>query len=41
MLRDAHADGLTVAWAAEHHLPRQQWTLPAELADALKHADDD
>ncbi len=41
LLREAHSDDLTVAWAAEHHLPRQQWTLPPELAEALKNADDD
>jgi hypothetical protein len=41
LLLDAHADALTVAWAAEHHLPPQQWTLAPELAEALKHADDD
>lgn len=32
---------LTVAWAAEHHLPPEQWTVPAEIGQALKAADDD
>jgi hypothetical protein len=41
LLTDAHADSLTVAWAAEHHLPSTQWTLPTHIADALKAADDD
>jgi hypothetical protein len=41
LLTDAHADPLTVTWAAEHHLPPAQWTLPEHLADALKAADDD
>jgi hypothetical protein len=37
----AGSDPLTVAWAREHHLPVDQWTLPRHLADALKDADDD
>lgn len=32
---------LTVAWAAEHHLPPDRWTVPLELGQALKAADDD
>ena len=32
---------LTVAWAAEHHLPPEDWTVPAEVGQALKDADDD
>jgi hypothetical protein len=32
---------LTVAWAAEHHLPPEDWTVPAEIGQALKDADDD
>lgn len=32
---------LTVAWAAEHHLPPEEWTVPAEIGAALKAADDD
>lgn len=32
---------LTVAWAAEHHLPPDQWTVPLEVGEALKAADDD
>jgi hypothetical protein len=30
-----------VAWAREHHLPEDQWTVPPHLAHALKDADDD
>ena len=41
LLRDAGADPLTVAWADEHHLPSDRWTGPANLATALKAADDD
>ena len=37
----ADADPLTVAWAREHHLPEDQWTVPRHLARALKDADDD
>ncbi len=32
---------LTVAWAAEHHLPVEEWTVPVEIGQALKAADDD
>ena len=41
LLRAASADAITVAWTAEHHLSRDQWTLAPELAVALKAADDD
>lgn len=41
MLAVAGSDPLTVAWAREHHLPAERWTLPTELAEALKSADDD
>lgn len=37
----AGSDELTVAWAREHHLPSDEWTLPAELGAALAAADDD
>lgn len=32
---------LTVAWAAEHHLPAEEWTVPTAIGQALKAADDD
>lgn len=32
---------LTVAWAAEHHLPSDQWTVPLAIGEALRAADDD
>ena len=41
MLAMADSDPLTVTWAREHHLPRDQWTLPLHIAAALKEADDD
>ena len=41
LLRAASSDHLTVAWAAEHHLPPDRWTVPAHLARVLKAADGD
>ncbi|HUF31845.1 MAG TPA: hypothetical protein VMN58_01400 [Acidimicrobiales bacterium] len=41
LLEQAGSDPLTVAWAREHHLPPQRWTVERALADALKAADDD
>lgn len=32
---------LTVAWAREHHLPEDRWTVPLDAGRALKAADDD
>jgi hypothetical protein len=32
---------LTVSWAREHHLPPDRWTVPAEVGEVLKAADDD
>lgn len=41
LLEQAASDPLTVAWAREHHLPPERWTLDRDIADALKAADDD
>jgi hypothetical protein len=41
LLSGASSDPLTVAWAREHHLPSDRWTVPAEVGAALKSADDD
>ena len=41
LLADAGADPLTVAWAREHHLPPERWTVPPAVGAALKAADDD
>jgi hypothetical protein len=41
LLAQAESDPLTVAWAREHHLPADRWTVPAALGSALKSADDD
>ena len=41
LLTDAGSDPLTIAWAREHHQPPDRWTVPREIAEALKAADDD
>lgn len=41
LLQMAGSDDLTVTWAREHHWPESMWTLPPDLATALKAADDD
>lgn len=41
LLSAAGSDVLTVAWASEHHLPRERWSVPQPAADALKAADGD
>lgn len=41
LLGMAGSDPLTVAWAAEHHLPPDEWTIDPEIAEALHEADDD
>ena len=41
LLARAGADPLTVAWAREHHLPPDRWTVPAAIGAALKAADGD
>lgn len=41
MLALAGSDPVTVTWTREHHLPEDEWTLPAPIAHALKAADDD
>lgn len=35
LLRAARSDPRTVAWAAQHHKPADQWTVPAEIARML------
>jgi len=40
-LRAAGSDPLTVAWAAEHHLPEERWSVPAAVGRVLHAADDD
>src|SRR5262245_64198928 len=41
LLATAGSDPLTVAWAREHHLPPDRWTVPTTVGEALKLADDD
>jgi len=41
LLRAAGSDPRTVAWAAEHHLPPERWSVPKDVGTALKEADDD
>ncbi|MDH4169952.1 MAG: HD domain-containing protein [Acidimicrobiia bacterium] len=41
LLAMAGSDELVVAWAREHHLPREQWTLDPAVAEVLYLADDD
>lgn len=41
LLAQAGSDELTVAWACQHHLPQDHWTVPEPIGAALKAADDD
>jgi hypothetical protein len=41
LLDMAGSDPLTSAWARQHHLPPEEWTVPPHLAQVLKDADDD
>jgi hypothetical protein len=37
----AESDPLTIAWARQHHLPEDKWTVPVEIGRVLRDADDD
>lgn len=41
MLEAAGSHPLTVAWAREHHLPAGRWSVPPDVGEVLKAADDD
>lgn len=41
MLAMAGSAPITVAWAREHHLPPEEWTVPVAVGEVLKAADDD
>ena len=41
LLAAAGSDPLTVAWAGQHHLPAERWTVPRPIGTLLKAADDD
>lgn len=40
VLRMAGSDPRVVAWAAEHHLPEEDWSVPVEAGRLLAAADD-
>jgi hypothetical protein len=41
LLGMARSDPLTEAWAREHHLPEDEWTVPPDIGAVLKACDDD
>lgn len=41
LLASAESDPLTAAWAREHHLPADRWTVDPEIGAVLKACDDD
>jgi hypothetical protein len=41
LLGMAGSDPLTEAWAREHHLPEDRWSIPVGIGRALRDADDD
>jgi hypothetical protein len=41
VLAAAGSDPLTIAWAREHHLPPERWSVPRPIGEALRDADDD
>ncbi len=41
LLEIAGSDPLTVSWAREHHLPKDNWTIDRTYAEALDTADND
>jgi hypothetical protein len=41
LLTHAGSDPFTIAWAREHHLARERWTIDRALGERLKAADDD
>jgi hypothetical protein len=41
MLALAGSDPVTVAWAREHHLAPEEWTVEVAIAEALAASDDD
>jgi hypothetical protein len=40
LLRMAGSDERVVAWAAQHHEPEEEWTIPVEVGRLLAAADD-
>jgi hypothetical protein len=41
LLEGAGSHPLVVAWAREHHLPPERWTVPGPVGALLKAADDE
>ncbi len=41
LLQLANSDPLTVAWAREHHNPRDTWTIDTDIANVLDACDND
>lgn len=41
VLELAGSEPVVVAWAREHHLPREEWTVPPAIGDVLKSCDGD
>lgn len=41
LLEEAGSHPVTIAWAREHHLPSEAWTVERRVAEALKAADGD
>lgn len=41
LLTMAGSDPLVIAWAREHHLPADRWTVELDVATVLDQADDD
>lgn len=41
LLGMAGSDAFTIAWALEHHLDEESWTVPEHLGAALREADND
>ena len=40
LLRMARSDDRVIAWAAQHHLPEEDWTVPIDAGRLLAAADD-
>jgi hypothetical protein len=40
LLQLGGSDARVVAWAAEHHLPEEDWSVPADAGRLLADADD-
>jgi hypothetical protein len=41
LLEAAGSDPMVVAWAREHHLPKDSWSIDPAMGSVLKAADED